>query len=97
MTIIEHYISEQPKERQEQLNELYVLLKSQLPEAQEKISYGMPTCYDQHNIIHFANMKHHLGLYPGAEPIALLQTELADYHTAREPFSCQLGSHYRLN
>ncbi|HAT54362.1 MAG TPA: hypothetical protein DCW31_03830 [Lactobacillus sp.] len=91
MTIIEHYISEQPKERQEQLNELYVLLKSQLPEAQEKISYGMPTFYDQHNIIHFANMKHHLGLYPGAEPIALLQTELADYHTSKGAIQLPVG------
>lgn len=91
MTIIESYIAEQPKERQNQLNELYELLKKQLPDATEKISYGMPTFYDAHNIIHFANMKHHIGLYPGASPIARLQNELSDYHTSKGAIQLPVG------
>ena len=83
MTVIEQYIADQPAERQARLDELYAMLKAELPNAHEKISYGMPTFYGQHNIIHFANMKHHTGLYPGAEPIALMQTELSDFHTSK--------------
>ena len=39
------------------------VIKAVLPDAEERISYGMPTFRRRHNLIHFAAMKHHLGIY----------------------------------
>ena len=45
------------------------VLKSELPDATEKISWSMPTYWKGHNIIHFAAAKKHIGLYPGPEAV----------------------------
>jgi len=39
------------------------------PDAVEKISWGMPTWWAKHNLIHMAPSKKHLGIYPGAEGV----------------------------
>ena len=38
-------------------------------DAEEKISWGMPTWYRRRNLIHFAAQKRHIGLYPGPEAV----------------------------
>ncbi|EHO49925.1 iron chaperone [Lentilactobacillus kisonensis] len=43
----------------------------------------MPTFYFHRNIIHFANFKHHIGIYPGAEAIIQFAGQLADYKTSK--------------
>ena len=45
-------------------------LKDSLPDAVEKISWSMPTYWKDHNILHFAAAKKHIGLYPGPEAVA---------------------------
>lgn len=63
---------------------MYDLLKSLLPDATEKLSYGMPAFYVAGKpVIYFAAAKHHLGLYPTASPIAHFTEELAGYHTSK--------------
>ncbi len=62
---IDDYIDAQPENLQPILKAVRETIKAALPEAQEKISYGMPTFWHRHNLIHFAAMKHHLGIYPG--------------------------------
>ena len=44
-------------------------LKDSLPDAVEKISWSMPTYWKDHNILHFAAAKKHIGLYPGPEAV----------------------------
>ncbi len=83
MTIIEEYISAQDETIQPKLNELYKLLKSTLPEAEEWISYQMPTFWKGRNIIHFAAMKDHIGLYPGGEVTTLFADRLKGYKTTK--------------
>ncbi len=54
-------------------------LNGALPNATEKISWGMPTYWDQHTIIHFAANKNHIGLYPGAEAVLYFSDKLDTY------------------
>lgn len=67
---IDAYIATFTKEVQERLNSIRILLKETLPEAKEKISWGMPTYWQRKNIIHFAAYKNHIGVYPGSDAIS---------------------------
>lgn len=83
MSVITAYIAEQPQEVQGQLTKLYRLLKQTLPEAEERISYGMPTFYENKPIIYFGANKHHIGIYPTSEGIAFFADKLAGYETTK--------------
>ena len=48
-----------------------------LPEAEECISWSMPTYRKGRNIIHFAAAKKHIGIYPGGEATTVFAEELA--------------------
>ena len=54
-------------------------LREALPDAIEKISWSMPTYWDQHTIIHFAANKNHIGLYPGPEAVLYFADKLDTY------------------
>lgn len=83
MTIIEEYISQAPKDRQEKLTQLYTLIKQLAPDATEKLSYAMPTFYLNGNLVHFANMKHHIGFYPTPAAINAFKGELTNFKTSK--------------
>lgn len=83
MSIITAYIAEQPQAYQPQLTKLYRLLKETLPDASEKISYGMPAFCQTKPIIYFGANKHHIGIYPTSEGISFFAAELAGYHTTK--------------
>ena len=61
MTIPE-YISEQDPAVQPRLNAIYDTIRGAIPDAEERLSWGMPTFWKGRNIIHFAVAKHHIGL-----------------------------------
>lgn len=48
-----------------------------VPEAQEKISYGMPTFTLKGNLVHFGAFKTHIGFYPIPSGIEEFREELA--------------------
>lgn len=83
MTPIETYIHAQPTERQSALTTIYHTIKTELPQAEERIKYQMPTFYWHENIIHFALFKKHIGLYPTPSAITAFSDELADYQTSK--------------
>jgi len=76
---IDEYIRSFPEHIQKKLKELRNVIKAQVPEAQEKISYQIPTFYLNGNLVHFAGYETHIGLYPGANGIAVFKSELAKY------------------
>ena len=80
---IQGYISKFDELRRVDLQAIYEALKQVLVEAQERISYGMPTFYQGRNIIHFAANKNHLGLYPGPEAIEAFQEELREFKSSK--------------
>ncbi|MFW7433608.1 iron chaperone [Vagococcus carniphilus] len=82
-TVIDAYIAECPVERQEILTQLKQVIKDVLPEAEEKIKYGIPTFYQNENIVHFSNAKNHIGFYPTPSAINHFETELIPYKTSK--------------
>ena len=78
-TSIDEYIASFPEDTQKILEEIRATIKSAAPEAEEKISYQMPTFFLKGNLIHFAAFKNHIGLYPTPSGTEAFKTELAAY------------------
>ena len=70
------YFSTCPEETQQKLGELYETCKELLPEAAEKISYGMPCFSLKQNVVYFAAFKNHIGFYPTASGVKAFESEL---------------------
>ena len=82
-TVIDNYIITFPLEVQKILNEFRESIKIAAPNAQEKISYGMPTFYLNGNLVHFAACKNHVGFYPTPSAIEAFKTELSMYKSSK--------------
>jgi uncharacterized protein YdhG (YjbR/CyaY superfamily) len=80
---IDAYIAAQPESVQPLLKQVRNTLRAVLPEAEERISWRMPTYWRRQNIIHFAAFKKHIGLYPGERAMAHFSERLADYKTSK--------------
>lgn len=83
MTTIDEYILQFPVEVQAILQTLRKLVKDISPEAEEKMSYQMPTYYLKGNLVHFAAYKNHIGFYPTPAGIDAFKDELSDYKSAK--------------
>ena len=80
---MDEYIKQFPTEIQELLQNIRKVIKEAAPEAQEKISYQMPT-FDLHgNLVHFAAYKNHIGFYPAPSGIEAFKEELSLYKGAK--------------
>ncbi|MDR1583019.1 MAG: DUF1801 domain-containing protein [Prevotellaceae bacterium] len=88
---IDEYIMGFEPAIQKTLNELRNFIKSEAPDATEKISYGMPTFYLKGNLVHFAAFKDHYGFFPSPSGINEFEKELIPYRsgkgTLRFPFN----------
>jgi len=80
---IDEYILKYPPEIQEILQNIRKVIKASAPDAEEKISYGMPTFTLHGNLVHFAAFKHHIGLYPTPSGIDTFKNELSKYKGAK--------------
>jgi len=82
-TTVDEYIAAFPKETQKILKEIRATIKAAAPNAEEKISYQMPTFFLNGNLIHFAAYKNHIGLYPTPNGIESFKKELSKYKGAK--------------
>ncbi|MDN7246079.1 iron chaperone [Planococcus shenhongbingii] len=80
---IDEYIAQFPTDIQETLENLRKLIKEEAPQADEKISYQMPTFYLHGNLVHFAAFKNHIGFYPTPTGITAFENELSKYKSAK--------------
>ena len=80
---IQEYIHTQDITIQPRLLAIYDTIRTAIPDAQERLSWGMPTFWKGRNIIHFASAKKHIGLYPGPEAIEAFADQLAGYKTSK--------------
>jgi len=80
---IDEYIATFPKDIQKILEELRATIKAAAPDAEEKISYQMPTFFLNGNLVHFAAFKKHIGFYPTPSGIEAFQKELSVYDGAK--------------
>ena len=80
---IDEYIAQFPEERQAVLKKVRQVIREYAPEAMEKISYQMPCFWQGTNLIFFAAMKGHLGIYPTNSGITHFAEKLIGYKTSR--------------
>ncbi len=87
---IDEYIENQSQQFQDDLRFLRQILHEAIPDAEERISWSMPTYWKGHNILHFAAFNKHIGFYPGPEAVTEFAVELQGYHvdkgTIRIPY-----------
>jgi uncharacterized protein YdhG (YjbR/CyaY superfamily) len=82
-TSINAYVATFPKEIQKILEEVRATIKAAAPDAEEKISYQMPTFTLKGNLVHFAASKNHIGFYPTPTGIDKFKKELSVYEGAK--------------
>ena len=82
-TSIDEYIATFPKETQRILKEMRATIKAAAPDAEEKISYQMPTFFLKGNLVHFAAFKNHIGFYPTPSGVEAFKDELSVYEGAK--------------
>jgi uncharacterized protein YdhG (YjbR/CyaY superfamily) len=88
---IDEYISKFPPEVQTILKMLKNVIKEAAPDADEKISYQMPTFVLNGNLVHFAAYKNHIGFYPTPSGIDTFKHELSEYKTSKGAVQFPLG------
>jgi len=76
---IDEYIATFAPEVQSILEKIRLTIRKAAPEAEEKISYQIPTFALEGNLIHFAAFKKHIGLYPPVKGDEKLQADLLPY------------------
>jgi uncharacterized protein YdhG (YjbR/CyaY superfamily) len=80
---IDEYIAGFPPEVQVILEKIRATIKKAAPDAQETISYQMPTFTLHGNLVHFAAFKKHIGFYPVPTGIEQFKKELAAYASGK--------------
>lgn len=80
---VDEFIAQAPKDKQSKLRQLRKIIKSAAPNAEEKISYGMPYYSHKGKLVYFAYAKNHIGLYPMPPITKMFAKELKKYHTLK--------------
>lgn len=80
---IDEYIQEFPDDVQARLQAIRETIHEAAPQAEETISYGMPTFRLNGNLVHFAAFKNHIGFYPAPSGIEAYQDQLAIYKSSK--------------
>lgn len=88
---IDAYIANFPDPVQRQLQELRATIRAAAPEAEEVISYQMPTFRLHGNLVHFAAYTGHIGFYPAPSGISAFQERLSRYKGAKGSVQFPLG------
>lgn len=80
---IDAYIKASPPSVRRSLAALRETIRAAAPKASERISYQMPTFYQNGNLVHFAAYERHIGFYPAPSAIRAFAKELQPYHTSK--------------
>jgi len=89
---IDEYIAAFPDDVQQILQQIRQTIRAAAPDAQETISYQMPT-FTLHgrSVVHFAAFKKHIGFYPDPSGIEAFKDELAPYANSKGAVQFPLG------
>jgi len=82
-TTIDEYIAQLAPARQPIMQQIRQTIHQAVPWAQERISYGMPSFWQQETLIWFAAAGRHIGIYPTASGIEAFVQRLEAYDTSR--------------
>jgi uncharacterized protein YdhG (YjbR/CyaY superfamily) len=90
---IDEYIAEFPREVQTVLEEVRAVIRGAAPEAEETISYAIPTFdLNGRHLVHFAGYKKHIGFYPVPGGVdEAFKEEMEPYKRGRGTLQFPLG------
>lgn len=94
---IDKYISGFPYETQVILKKIREVICKAAPEAEETISYSIPTFFIKGNLVHFAAYKNHIGFYPSSSGIKAFKKELLKYKSSKGAVQFPLDKPLPLN
>ncbi len=85
MSLIDDYLKNVEPSKRKELERIRALAKEIVPEAEETISYKMPTLtYEGKAFLGFDAHANHIGLYPySGKVIPQLKDELSDYTVSK--------------
>jgi uncharacterized protein YdhG (YjbR/CyaY superfamily) len=78
---VDEYIENAPTGAQGKLRQIRAAIREVAPNAQERISYGMPYYDYKGRLIYFGLAKAHIGLYIPTPVLQEHKAELSDYQT----------------
>ncbi|MCI0416345.1 DUF1801 domain-containing protein [bacterium] len=76
---IDEYIAGFPGDVRKILEKIRMTIKKAIPDAEETISYQMPTFILKGILVHFAAFENHIGFYPTPTGIEKFKNELSIY------------------
>lgn len=78
------YISLFPEATREKLLQMRSIILKAAPEAEERISYGMPA-FNLYNsyLVYFGGFKNHIGMYPAPIVVQDFKKDLDNYKTGK--------------
>ena len=80
---VDEYLAAVPSKDRAALERIRTAVKSLVPDAREKIAYGIPTFTYHGNLVHFGVAKKHLSFYPGSRAVMKrFASELEDFETS---------------
>lgn len=88
---VDEYIGGYPAEVRAELEKIRALLRETLPDAEERISYGIPGYYQGGQVIFFAAYAHHISVYPAPNGVEEFADALAKYQKGKGTFQFPLG------
>lgn len=77
---IDEYIATFPEDIQALLQAVRATIKAAAPDAEERVTYQMPTFVLNGHLVYFAAWKNHIGFYPGSSGVPeAFREELSRY------------------
>jgi uncharacterized protein YdhG (YjbR/CyaY superfamily) len=91
-TSVDEYIDSFPAGVRERLVLIRSIVRQAAPEAEERLSYGMPAYFFNGVVVWFAGHTNHIGLYPKARAIVEFSKELSRFSTSKGTIQFPLDS-----
>jgi uncharacterized protein YdhG (YjbR/CyaY superfamily) len=80
---IDEFIEKAPAASRQGLIQIRELIHQLVPEAEETITYGIPTYKLNGNLVHFSGYEKHIGFYPGPTGIIEFSEDLKNYVSSK--------------
>jgi uncharacterized protein YdhG (YjbR/CyaY superfamily) len=89
---VDDYIAGFPPGVRAVLRKMRATVRKAAPEAEERISWGMPAYAQDGMLVFFAAFEKHVSFFPGAEGVEKFKKELAPYGTSKGGVRFPLGT-----
>ncbi|MEO7213670.1 DUF1801 domain-containing protein [Mucilaginibacter sp.] len=80
---VEEYFTWFPQTTQDAMSQVKDVILKVVPQAEESISYSIPTYKYKGLLAHFAAYENHVGFYPGSLAVEVFAADIAGYKSAK--------------